>query len=224
MFFVYLIPALIVCYLAGSVNGAIVVTAAVKRTDIRTLGNQNAGTANVGRNIGKGWAAVVFFWDVAKALVPMIIAEQFVFTGGAYYDFLALCAMGIAAIIGHCKPLYFGFRGGGGMATSLGVFAFFIPIELGISMLLGFGVVMLFIKNVEYRIGRYVSMMIVLITPFFTLALNYLVDVHLGGRFSIGGHPWYILVCAFAIALSILFINLPILINEVLRKPEPEEP
>ena len=222
MFVVYLIAAVVISYLAGSINGAIVVTSIVKKTDIRDLGNQMAGTANVGRSIGKGWATGVFFWDVVKGLVPMILAEQFVFKSGAYYDYLAICAMGIAAIVGHCKPVFFRFKGGGGMATSLGVFSFFIPVELGAAMLLGFGLVMLLMKNVEFKIGRYVPMVIVTITPFFTLALNYLLDIRLGGRFSIGGHPWYIIVNAFAIALTILFINLSILIHEVFHKPNRE--
>lgn len=222
MFVVYLIAAVVISYLAGSINGAIVVTSIVKKTDIRDLGNQMAGTANVGRSIGKGWATGVFFWDVVKGLVPMILAEQFVFKSGAYYDYLAICAMGIAAIVGHCKPVFFRFKGGGGMATSLGVFSFFIPVELGATMLLGFGLVMLLMKNVEFKIGRYVPMVIVTITPFFTLTLNYLLDIPLGGRFSIGGHPWYIIVNAFAIALTILFINLSILIHEVFHKPNRE--
>ena len=53
---------LVLAYASGSVNYAIVVTRIVAGKDIRELGNKNPGTANVGRNLGRGWAAVVFFW------------------------------------------------------------------------------------------------------------------------------------------------------------------
>ena len=65
----------------------------------------------VARNLGMGWGVVVFFFDAAKGVVPVILARLFLFN----YDvpgFLALYAMGIAAIVGHCKPVLFKFRGG----------------------------------------------------------------------------------------------------------------
>ena len=58
--------ALALGYLSGSVNYAILVTRLVLRQDIRELGNKNPGTANVARNVGKGWAALVFFADLLK--------------------------------------------------------------------------------------------------------------------------------------------------------------
>jgi glycerol-3-phosphate acyltransferase PlsY len=56
MTYLIALPLLILAYLSGSVNYAIIVTRLVIGKDIRTLGNKNPGTANVGRNVGKGWA------------------------------------------------------------------------------------------------------------------------------------------------------------------------
>ena len=213
MYFVLLIAAVVIAYLSGSINAAIVITKFVKRADIRGLGNRNAGAANVARNVGMGWGVVVFFFDAAKGVVPVILARLFLFN----YDvpgFLALYAMGIAAIVGHCKPVLFKFRGGGGMATSFGIFLFFIPVEFFVSALLGLVVVALFIRNVQFRLARWVPIVYSVITPFLTLALNRFVNVPLYGHISIGGHPWFILAGNFGISLSILAVNFPFVLKK----------
>jgi glycerol-3-phosphate acyltransferase PlsY len=198
---------LIVAYLSGSVNYAIIVTRVVTGKDIRTLGTKNPGTANVGRNVGRSWAAVVFFLDVAKGLGPMILARLVFFPGDTYWQLFAVAAVGIAAITGHCKPVFFRFRGGGGIATSIGVYAFFIPAELLLCLLAGFLIVMLFIKRVRYRVGQWVPILFISLTPFVTLALNFLVDLPLFAGRTLGGHPWYILVIAFVLSFFILGMN-----------------
>jgi glycerol-3-phosphate acyltransferase PlsY len=208
---VYLLTALllILAYLSGSVNYAIIVTRLVTGKDIRTLGNKNPGTANVGRSVGKGWAALVFFLDVGKGLGPMILCRLVFFPGDVYWQSFITAAVGMAAITGHCKPVFFQFRGGGGIATSIGVYAFFIPAELVLCLLTGFLIVILFVKRVRFRIGQWVPILFVALTPFVTLVLNFLVDQPLFGGRSLGGHPWYILVIAFVLSFFILGMNLP---------------
>ena len=213
MYFAYLFAGVVVGYLSGSINSAIIITRLVQKTDIRELGNKNAGAANVGRNLGKGWAVFVFFFDVAKGVFPIILARLFLFDYD-YTGFLALYAIGIAAIVGHCKPVYFRFKGGGGMATSLGVFLFFIPVEFFVSMMLGALIVALFIKNVKFRMTRWIPIVYSILTPFLTLALNRSIHVSLYGHISIGGHPWFILVGSFAVSLSILAVNLPFVLKK----------
>jgi glycerol-3-phosphate acyltransferase PlsY len=208
-FFIALL-LLILAYLSGSVNYAIIVTRVVTGKDIRTLGNRNPGTANVGRNVGKGWAAVVFFLDVAKGLGPMILARAVFFTGDVYWYYFLVAAVGMAAITGHCKPVFFRFRGGGGIATSIGVYSFFIPAELLICLVLAFLLANLFLKRIRFRVGQGVPILFVSIIPFLTLLLNFFVDLHLFAGRSLGGHPWYILVIVFLLSLFITGMNFPL--------------
>jgi len=207
MVLIIAILLLVLAYLSGSLNYAVIVTRLVTGKDIRTLGNNNPGTANVGRSVGKGWAAGVFFLDVAKGLGPMILSRLVFFPGDTYLEFFIVAAVGIAAIAGHCKPVFFQFRGGGGIATSIGVYAFFIPAELFLCMLLGFLVVMLFIKRVRFRIGQWVPILFIALTPLVTLALNFFVDLPLFAGRTLGGHAWYVLVIAFVLSFFILGMN-----------------
>jgi len=210
MFTVYLISFLILAYLLGSVNYAILV-ARGKGIDIRALDTRNPGTANIGRNVGKGWAAIVFFLDISKAVVPMLLARQLVFTDQTPAQYLALFAVGIAAILGHCKPLFFNFKGGGGIATSIGVYFFFIPVEFFVSVLLGFTIAMLFFRNRKYPVGQLTPIAFVTITPFLTLIVNQFRSVEITRYLKIGGHPWYVIVGLFAVSVFILLMNVPLL-------------
>ncbi|UCF96360.1 MAG: glycerol-3-phosphate acyltransferase [Spirochaetaceae bacterium] len=207
MIYLFVPLLLILAYLSGSVNYAIIVTRLVTGRDIRTMGNKNPGTANVGRSVGKGWAGLVFFLDVAKGLGPMILSRSLFFPGDNYWDFFIVAAVGIAAITGHCKPLFFQFRGGGGIATSIGVYAFFIPAELLLCLIVAFVIALLFIRGVRFRVGQGVPILFVSITPFATLVLNFFVDLPLFAGRSLGGHPWYILVIAFVLSFFIIGMN-----------------
>jgi glycerol-3-phosphate acyltransferase PlsY len=206
---IYALLLPVLAYLSGSVSYAIVVTRLVAGKDIRRLGNRNPGTANVGRSIGKGWAAVVFFLDVAKGLGPMILSRRLFFPGENWWEYFAVAVVGAAAIAGHCKPVFFGFRGGGGIATSIGVYAFFVPGELLLCMLVAFLAVILFAKKVRFRIGQWVPILFVCLTPFAALSLNSLVDLPLFAGRSLGGHPWYVLAIAFFLSVFILGFNIP---------------
>jgi len=110
-------------YLLGSTSSAILITWLWVRKDIRTLGNRNAGTANVARSVGLLPAALVGVADFAKGAVPVLAARWLGLT-----DVCAL-AGAVAAVVGHSYPLYFRFRGGRGLATSLGALLIFTPLE-----------------------------------------------------------------------------------------------
>ena len=211
MYGFYVLLMIVIGYLSGSVCGAIVFTKIVTGKDIRELGNRNPGTSNVGRSVGKGWATAVFFLDVFKAVVPMILARWLFFPGNTYLDFLPVFATGIAAIVGHCKPIYYRFQGGGGAATSIAVYMFFIPVEIFLAMLLAFIIVMVFFRNVKYSIGRYTPILFITMVPFLTLALNWTMHVPLFLHVSIGGHPWPILAGVFMNSISLLLLNYPLL-------------
>ncbi|EXJ14419.1 glycerol-3-phosphate 1-O-acyltransferase PlsY [Imhoffiella purpurea] len=115
----------IAAYLLGSVSSAIIVCRLMGLPDPRTQGSNNPGATNVLRIGGKKPAAITLVGDSLKGLVPMLVAHLL----GAGPAVLA--SVGLAAFIGHLYPVFFGFRGGKGVATALGVqFGLYWPIGL----------------------------------------------------------------------------------------------
>jgi glycerol-3-phosphate acyltransferase PlsY len=208
MYFIFLLLSLTLAYLAGSINFAILISRQVKGIDIRSLGNENPGTANVGREVGRGWAALVFAGDLIKGLAPLILAKTFFFPGDNYADYFALLLTGMAAITGHCWPLYFGFRGGGGLATSIGIYMFFIPVEFFISLVLAFLAVLLFFRKQKYPLGQLTPMIFVPLAPVLVILSNLLPEMHLIGTLKPGGHPWYVITGIIALSAYIFIINI----------------
>ncbi|WP_177419814.1 glycerol-3-phosphate 1-O-acyltransferase PlsY [endosymbiont of Lamellibrachia barhami] len=102
-------------YLLGSISSAIIVCKLMRLPDPRTQGSNNPGATNVLRIGGKKAAAITLLGDMLKGLIPMLIAH--LLTDSPLI--LALTAM--AAFLGHLYPLFFGFQGGKGVATALGV-------------------------------------------------------------------------------------------------------
>jgi glycerol-3-phosphate acyltransferase PlsY len=127
--------AVIAAYLFGSLNFAIIITRLVRGEDIRTLGNKNPGASNTGRTVGRGWGMLVLVLDGLKAVIPMAVARIWIFSGGSALDYGALYLMGISAVAGHIFPLWYGFKGGGGVSTMQGVSLWFIPVEYLVTML-----------------------------------------------------------------------------------------
>ena len=119
------VGTLVVAYLIGSVDFAVVV-ARMHGVDIHEVGSGNPGTSNVMRTLGKGPAVMVFIGDtikgvIAAAIGAFLIADADPLSAWAF-------AAGLAAVVGHCYPVYHGFKGGKGVATGGGVLAFCIPL------------------------------------------------------------------------------------------------
>lgn len=115
-------------YLLGSVSSAILVCRAMGLPDPRTEGSENPGATNVLRIGGKKAAAITLLGDSLKGLLPML-AGHLLGAGPA-----TLAATGLAAFLGHLYPIFFGFRGGKGVATALGVqVGLFWPIGLSVA-------------------------------------------------------------------------------------------
>jgi len=107
---------LILCaYLLGSVSTAIVAGRLLGTADPRTRGSGNPGATNMLRIGGKKAGAITLLGDMAKGLIPVAAAQALGVDTGV------LAATGFAAFLGHLYPLYFGFKGGKGVATALGV-------------------------------------------------------------------------------------------------------
>lgn len=115
-------------YLAGSVSSAIIVCRMMGLPDPREQGSGNPGATNVMRIGGKKAAGITLLGDMLKGLLPVYLAKIL----GMPVDALAL--IGLAAFLGHLYPVFFGFKGGKGVATSVGVL-------LGFSWVLGFAVI-----------------------------------------------------------------------------------
>lgn len=105
----------VVGYLFGSISSAILVCRALGLPDPRSGGSHNPGATNVLRLGGRKAGALTLAGDFLKGLVPVLIARALTDEGWIYG------AVGVAAFLGHLYPLFFGFRGGKGVATGLGV-------------------------------------------------------------------------------------------------------
>lgn len=117
---VYVLIA-IIAYLIGSVNFSIIISKKMAGFDVREKGSGNAGTTNMLRSVGKKAAAITLLCDILKGVVSIGAA---IIIGNIVKDInkeLLLQIAGVAVILGHTFPIFFGFKGGKGVATSLGV-------------------------------------------------------------------------------------------------------
>jgi glycerol-3-phosphate acyltransferase PlsY len=112
----------ILAYFVGSVSAAIISCKLLNKVDPRTVGSKNPGATNVLRHAGKKAALFTLAGDLFKGLIPVAIGHAFAF------DWMWLGLIGTAAFIGHLYPIYYGFKGGKGVATALGVYIGLQPI------------------------------------------------------------------------------------------------
>lgn len=106
---------IIAAYLLGSVSFAIVLSKFFGMDDPRSYGSNNPGATNMLRSGRKSVALLTLLGDALKGYIPVILARQFTDLPAS-----ALCAIALAAFLGHLFPLYFNFKGGKGVATFLG--------------------------------------------------------------------------------------------------------
>lgn len=172
--------SLIMSYLLGSISFSVLLAKMLKGIDIRQHGSGNAGATNTLRILGKGPAIVVLCLDVLKGIIAVWLGK---WLGGDTAWIPALC--GIAAIIGHNWPLYFHFRGGKGVATTIGVM-----VTLGFLPALIAGIIAI----LSIVVTRYVSLgslIFVGLTPVVMLLL--------------GGYPWPTFWSSLVIAIFVFW-------------------
>lgn len=124
-----IIAVAVVSYLIGSINFSIILSKLISGKDIRESGSGNAGATNMLRTHGKKMGVITLLLDVMKGVVVVFIVKALVNSDIMYTDTNFDIALnnvlpyiaGVAVILGHNFPLYFGFKGGKGVATSLGV-------------------------------------------------------------------------------------------------------
>lgn len=116
----------IIAYLIGSINFSILISKKKAGFDIREKGSGNAGTTNMLRSVGKGAALITLILDILKGIVSVLFS---IFYGFILYKIwnihidsaILVQISGICVILGHTYPIYFGFKGGKGVATALGI-------------------------------------------------------------------------------------------------------
>lgn len=143
-----------ISYLLGSCNSAIIVVRLLKHKDIRNFGSNNAGLTNTLRCFGKGCALLTLIGDLGKGIVAVLISKgichmlEVSLAGDERVQFIGYVA-GIAAILGHVYPIYYGFKGGKGVLVGVSVFLV-IDWKAFLIMILIFAIVL--------SISKYVSL------------------------------------------------------------------
>lgn len=116
----YIIIA-IIAYAIGSINFSVIISRKMAGFDVREKGSGNAGTTNILRTVGKRAAIVTLICDILKGVVAILIAWIVGKIAKNADAVLLVQIAGLLVVIGHAFPIFFEFRGGKGVATSLGV-------------------------------------------------------------------------------------------------------
>lgn len=130
------------CYLLGSVPFPVIVSRLVAGIDLREHGSGNMGARNAGRVLGKRWFPVVMGLDFAKGATAAYLAREVLSAQAAMDPVLAASIGGLFAVIGHCFPIFVGFKGGVGLAAtggSLLVLSLPFGLTAGAALLLFWG-------------------------------------------------------------------------------------
>lgn len=115
----YIFIIFLITYLISSINPAIIISKKVLNVDIREVGSGNAGTTNSLRTMGKFWGAVVFICDILKVIVAYYVCYFIGMIFKQDLNFVLKSAYIVGAVVGHCFPIYYGFKGGKGVAVIL---------------------------------------------------------------------------------------------------------
>ncbi|MGL6064323.1 MAG: glycerol-3-phosphate 1-O-acyltransferase PlsY [Fusobacteriaceae bacterium] len=118
----YFLISVAITYILGSLPSGVWIGKALRNIDIRDYGSKNSGATNAYRVLGTKYGLLVLLADVVKGYLPLLLAEKIFNVQGNY-----LIILGLIAILGHSLSIFLKFKGGKGVATSLGVFLFLFP-------------------------------------------------------------------------------------------------
>ena len=114
--------AILASYLLGSISFSVIISKKMAGFDVREKGSGNAGTTNMLRSVGKKAALITLICDTLKGVLAILIAFIIGLIAGENIDKVLLVQLaGFFVILGHTFPIFFGFKGGKGIATALGV-------------------------------------------------------------------------------------------------------
>lgn len=132
--------AIVIAYLLGSINFAVIFSALFMKKDVRELGSGNAGATNVLRNGGVLPGLLTFLFDALKGFSASFIGLKVFaylshFMAGEWaMPIIGALACGAACMLGHVFPIFFGFKGGKGVAVSVGIFAVCNPLAICVGL------------------------------------------------------------------------------------------
>ena len=127
---------LLAAYLIGAIPTGVILTRLTGGEDIRSAGSGNIGATNVYRVAGRKLGIITLLGDCLKGVLPLVIAQQ-----GFDLAPSGIALVALAAFIGHCYPIYLGFKGGKGVATALGIFLVLSPLSV-LCLLAVFGLIL----------------------------------------------------------------------------------
>ena len=187
-----LILCCLVAYVLGSVNFATVISARKYKDDVRNHGSGNAGMTNMLRTYGKKAALWTLLGDLGKAVISVLIGILLVGDMGGYFA-------GIFCIFGHAYPIFYGFKGGKGVACTAGVLLVLEPLVFLFTFLIFVGV---------FLLTKYISLASIMAMMFFPVLL---------ARFYAVGHqdmlgasqalPIHVSVISILIACFVIFLH-----------------
>ena len=149
---------LLIAYLLGSIPFGYLIVRVRKGADVRAAGSGATGATNVSRQAGKAFGVLTLVLDAAKGagaiLIARLILDLPAFARGGGNEAVPdgewiLAGAAVAAIVGHCFPVWLGFRGGKGVATGLGVFLILAPIAVALAAV---------VFVLTFALTRYVSL------------------------------------------------------------------
>lgn len=149
----------LLAYFSGSIPSGVWIGKTFKGIDIRTVGSKNSGATNAYRNLGAIYGIMTLVIDALKGYLPLLVASKM----GVSEKYIVV--IGLIAILGHSFSCFLNFKGGKGVATSLGVFLFLAPKAIGIATL-GFLIVVFFTRYVSLS-----SITAAIILPIMTMIL-----------------------------------------------------
>ena len=175
-----IIAILIVGYLLGSVNVAVIVSKCFFKGDVRDQGSHNAGTTNMARVYGMSAGLLTLAGDILKTVFAMLLGKLLLGEVGFSLG-------GIACVIGHCFPVFFGFKGGKGVAVS-GAVAIMLGWEFALSL-----------------IGLF--LVIVIITRYVSLGSLISVVMLIPALIIFGGYGTWVYILAVVLIVSVWYMH-----------------
>ena len=202
----WILLGIIISYLVGSIPTAYIFGRLIKGVDIRKFGSGNVGATNALRLLGRGWGITVLVLDILKGLLPVVILAQAVGpkTGLAPETFCTL--VGISCICGHNWTLFLRFKGGKGVATTLGVVLGLSLKLAGLKVILGLAVLIWLAVFIASRIISLASIIAALSFPLLAIFFR---------------QPLAIILVSIFLALFIVFRHKSN-IKRILERKEPK--
>lgn len=165
---------IVLSYLFGNISNAVILSK-FKKQDIRTMGSGNPGTLNMSRNFGFKFGLLTLFLDLLKGMLPTLIGflvfRKTYFEGAEFLVAdIAKYALGLSVVLGHIYPVFYKFKGGKGIASTIGVFLACEPLLA----LLAIVFVFLFIFFFEYgSLGSLIGVTFLAVASVVTLYNKY---------------------------------------------------